>query len=158
MTIAIERTFHAPIEDVWELWTTKAGIEAWWGPPGFTVEVLDLDLRPGGTMRYAMSAAGPEQIAYMKRAGMPTTTVTSVEFLEIVPHRRLAYDNVVDFIPGVAPYRASMMVELRPIDGGVHMVVTVGEMHDATWTQRAVMGWEGELGKLAALLANRAVA
>jgi uncharacterized protein YndB with AHSA1/START domain len=29
--IALERTFVAPVEDVWELWTTKAGLESWWG-------------------------------------------------------------------------------------------------------------------------------
>jgi hypothetical protein len=29
-------------------------------------------------------------------------------------------------------------------------------MHDETWTQRAVMGWEMELGKLGRLLAARA--
>ena len=30
--IRIERTYNASIEDVWELWTTKEGIESWWGP------------------------------------------------------------------------------------------------------------------------------
>ena len=34
--ITMERTFAAPMEDVWELWTTKEGIESWWGPEGFT--------------------------------------------------------------------------------------------------------------------------
>lgn len=30
--ITIERTYQAPIEDLWDLWTTKEGIESWWGP------------------------------------------------------------------------------------------------------------------------------
>jgi len=42
-TITLERTYHGAIEDVWELWTTKAGIESWWGPDGFTVKVLELE-------------------------------------------------------------------------------------------------------------------
>jgi hypothetical protein len=29
--ITIERTFQAPIEDIWDLWTTKEGIESWVG-------------------------------------------------------------------------------------------------------------------------------
>ena len=37
--LTLERTYRAPLEKVWELWTTKAGIESWWGPDGFTVEV-----------------------------------------------------------------------------------------------------------------------
>ncbi len=59
--ITIERTYKAPIEDVWELWTTKDGIESWWGPEGFTVKVHKLDLRPGGELRYAMIATAPER-------------------------------------------------------------------------------------------------
>jgi uncharacterized protein YndB with AHSA1/START domain len=30
--ITIERTYLARIEDVWALWTTKEGLESWWGP------------------------------------------------------------------------------------------------------------------------------
>jgi len=37
--VRLERTYQAPIEDVWELWTTKEGIESWWGPGGFRVTV-----------------------------------------------------------------------------------------------------------------------
>ena len=34
--IVIERTYEASIEDIWELWTTREGIESWWGPEGFS--------------------------------------------------------------------------------------------------------------------------
>jgi uncharacterized protein YndB with AHSA1/START domain len=43
--IVIERKYEAAIEDAWELWTTKEGIESWWGPDGFSVKVHELDLR-----------------------------------------------------------------------------------------------------------------
>jgi len=45
---SIRRTYAASLEDAWALWTTKAGIESWWGPEGFEVTVTALDLRPGG--------------------------------------------------------------------------------------------------------------
>ena len=39
----LERNFNASIDDVWELWTTKDGIESWWGPDGFAVKtIMDL--------------------------------------------------------------------------------------------------------------------
>ena len=41
----IERTYEATLEEAWALWTTKEGIESWWGPEGFDVTVLSLDLR-----------------------------------------------------------------------------------------------------------------
>ena len=43
--IKLQRTFAATLDLVWELWTTKDGIESWWGPPGFEVTVSKLELR-----------------------------------------------------------------------------------------------------------------
>lgn len=31
-TATIERTFRAPVERVWAMWTTKEGLEAWYWP------------------------------------------------------------------------------------------------------------------------------
>jgi uncharacterized protein YndB with AHSA1/START domain len=57
---SIERTYAASIDETWALWTTKAGIESWWGPEGFDVTVISLDLRPGGQLvaRCLMLVAG----------------------------------------------------------------------------------------------------
>jgi uncharacterized protein YndB with AHSA1/START domain len=112
--ITIERTFNAPIEDVWDLWTTKEGIESWWGPDGFAVKVRKLDLRPGGELLYAMTATAPQQVEFTRREGMPVTTEGCVTYAEVVPPRRLAYTHLADFIPGVESYDVATVVELRP--------------------------------------------
>jgi uncharacterized protein YndB with AHSA1/START domain len=151
--IAMERTFDAPIEDVWDLWTTKEGIESWWGPEGFAVTVHDVDLRPGGEMRYAMRPTAPEQIEFMKRAGMPLVTEVRASYREIVPHQRLVLVQLADFVPDVAAYDITTVVELGVSPGGVRMVVTVDAMHDERWTEMAVKGWESQLGKAARALA-----
>ncbi len=150
--ITIERTYQAPIEDLWDLWTTKEGIESWWGPEGFVVKVRKLDLRPGGELQYAMIATGAEQIEFMKKAGMPLTTECRATYTEVAPPRRLAYEHLADFIPGVQPYVVATVVELHPSAQGVRMVLTFDAMHDEQWTQRAVTGRESELGKLAKVL------
>jgi len=150
--ITIERTFDAPIEDVWELWTTKEGIESWWGPDGFVVTVRKIDLRPGGDMEYAMTAVGGDQIAFMKKSGMPLSADHRLTYVEIVHHVRLVYSHQVDFIPSVEPYDAGTMVEFHPSASGVRLVLTIDAMHDENWTKMAVMGWESELAKLAKVL------
>ena len=83
------------------------------------------------------------------------TTEHRLTYTEVLPMRRLGYEHVVDFVPGVKPYQVTTAVELRPTAGGVRMVLTFDAMHDEHWTQMAVMGWEGELGKLAKLLDAR---
>ena len=153
--VVLERTFSASIEDVWALWTTRDGIESWWGPEGFVVKVSKLELRPGGELVYAMIATGAEQIAFMKQAGMPLSTETRIVYDEIAAPRRLKYTNVINFVPGVGAYENGTLVELHASGTSVRMVLTLDAMHDEIWTQRAVMGWESELGKLAKLLASR---
>ncbi len=150
--ITLERTYRALIEDLWELWTTKEGIESWWGPDGFSVKVRKLDLRPGGELLYAMTATAPSQVEFMKKAGMPLTHEARATFAEVTPPQRLAYLHRVDFIPGVEPYDVTHAVELHSSGQDVRMVLTMDAMHDEEWTQRAVMGWESELGKLARVL------
>ena len=154
--LALERTFRAHIREVWELWTTREGIEAWWGPDGFSVDVRSLELRAGGDLVYVMSAVAPEQIDYMKKAGMPVSTHHSLTFIEVSPPRRLAYRNVVDFVPGVEPYQIETLLELHEVEGGgTRLVLTFDAMHDDRWTQLARMGHESELDRLEQLLASR---
>ena len=153
--LTIERTFDASIEDVWELCTTREGIESWWGPEGFSVAVREMDMRPGGKLVYEMTATGPDQVEYMAQAGMPLTTVQRVMIEQVDPPRRLVYRDIADFIPGVEPYEVETVVELSEVEHGVRMVVTFDAMHDDQWTQMAKLGRESELEKLANLLAAR---
>lgn len=151
--LSLERTFRAPVHEVWELWTTREGIESWWGPDGFNVEVRSLDLRPGGELAYAMSAVGAEQVDYMTKAGMPLRTEHSITFTEVTPPRRLAYSTQANFIPDVKPYVIDTLLELHEIEGGgTRLILTFDRMHDDRWTQLARMGRESELDRLEKLL------
>lgn len=153
--VTLERVYQADIQDVWDLWTTKEGIESWWGPGGFAVTVRALDLRPGGELHYAMTAVAPPQVAFMKKAGMPLTQECTITFTEVEPLRRLAYVHLADFIPGVDPYDVAHIVELHVIPNAVRMTLTVDAMHSDEWTERAVMGWTSELSKLGAVITAR---
>lgn len=147
--ITMERTFDATLREVWELWTTKEGIESWWGPDGFRVEVHAIDLRPGGLLLYAMIADTTETIDFMKREGMPISHEARITFHDIVPLRRLAYTHLADFIPGVTAYDVETAVTLEQAGPNVKVTLRFDRMHDDTWTQRAAAGWEMELNKLA---------
>jgi uncharacterized protein YndB with AHSA1/START domain len=150
---SIQRSYAASIDEAWALWTTKSGIESWWGPEGFDVTVTALDLRPGGNLIYLMTAVAPEQVAFMKRAGMPLTTECKVIYTEVSPPSRLAYKSLADFVPGVAPYEVATFVELKATGDGVKLTITFDAMHDDVWTERARAGHESQMRKLDALLA-----
>jgi uncharacterized protein YndB with AHSA1/START domain len=153
--LTLERIFQASPEEVWELWTTRDGMEAWMGPEGFSVTVNQLDLRPGGNLVYAMTAVGPDQVQYMTQAGMSLVSVQHVKYVEVDPPRRLVTREVADFIPGVEPYEVETIVELTAVPGGTRLVLTFDAMHDGRWTEMATLGHESELQKFADVLAAR---
>ena len=146
--ITLERTFDAEVADLWELWTTKDGFESWWGPDGFRSEVRKLELEVGGETVYAMTAIGPDQIEYLRKAGMPLVTVDRLTLTEIVPGRRLAFTHLIDFLPGVAPYSVSIEVEFASVPEGARMVITMDVMHDEHMTRMATVGMESQLARL----------
>src|SRR5256885_13123447 len=147
--IRIERTYPTSAEEVWRLWTTSDGIESWWAPDGFKCDVRKLDLRAGGDLVYALTATGPEQVEFMKGAGMPLTTEARKTFTDVVPSKRIAYRSLIDFVPGVDPYQELTVVDLAPSGDSVAVVMTMEPLHDEVWTQRLVMGRENEIGNLA---------
>jgi len=154
-SVRFERTYEAPIEDLWDLWTTKEGFESWWGPVGFRVDVHHIDPKVGGTLSYDMIAVGDEQVAAMKAAGMPLSHGTHGTFVQVDLHRCLTLRHVIDFIDGVEPYDNDMRVEFSEQGSSVQMTITVDAHKDAHWTEQAKLGMESQLTKLPAVLAAR---
>jgi uncharacterized protein YndB with AHSA1/START domain len=156
--IRIERTYPTSAEEVWRLWTTSDGIESWWAPDGFTCDVRKVDLRVGGELVYAFTATGPDQVEFMKGAGLPLTTEARKTFTEVLRPQRIAYQSLIDFVPGVDPYQELTVVDLTPSGDTVAVVMTMEPLHDELWTQRLVMGRENELDNLAKVIDQRNVA
>jgi len=153
--LTLERTYEATPEEIWELWTSRDGIETLLPPDGFKVEVSKLDLRPGGDLVYVMTAVGREQVEYMTKAGLSLVTEQHVVFVEIDPPRRLVSRELADFIPGMEPYEVETVLGLKAVEGGTHLALTFDAMHDDRWTENARLGREQELRRLGELLAKR---
>jgi uncharacterized protein YndB with AHSA1/START domain len=54
---SITRVLSAPREQVFRAWTEADQLTQWWGPVGFALKVLKLDVRPGGIFHYEMDAS-----------------------------------------------------------------------------------------------------
>ena len=82
--IIITRDFDAPRELVWKAITDPRQVAVWYGGPGFTNPVCEMDLRPGGAWHHVMQA--PNGTRY---------TIDSV-FEEIVAPERLTWRTIKD--------------------------------------------------------------
>ena len=110
----IERTYPTTAENVWDLWTTPAGIEFWWAPDGFTVEGEKLELERGGELVYTMTATALEQVEFMRNAGLPLTSTSRKRFTEVDRWQRLAYMSLVDFVPDTPSTHSSRLSSSSP--------------------------------------------
>ena len=77
--LILSRTFPAPRELVYQVWTQPEHVAQWWGPNGFTTTSHAMEVRPGGVWRYRMH--GPEGTDYPNK----------IEFVEVLPNVRLVY-------------------------------------------------------------------
>jgi uncharacterized protein YndB with AHSA1/START domain len=153
--ITMERTLDGTLDDVWELWTTKDGIESWWGPEGFETKVAKLELRVGGSLEYSFTAVGKDQVQFMQQAGQPLTQHMKARYTVVQPKTVAAWMNLVEFIPGITPYEVETRFDLEPRGKQVFMRVRFDAMHDEQYTKFAEMGWKEELNKLERRLASR---
>ena len=82
--LVIKRTFDAPRDLVWKVWSDPEQAKQWWGPNGFTLPFVEMDQRPGGKWRAQMR--GPDG-KDMWQHGV---------YREIVPPERIQYTESFD--------------------------------------------------------------
>lgn len=153
--IRFERTYDGPVDDLWDLWTTKDGFESWWTPEGCRVEVSTIEPRLGGKLVSSMIPIRPEEIAEMKQLGLSPQRPAHATFVEFEPKRRLRLRHRMDFIPNVEPYDHDILVEFIPDGTRVRMVVEIEPHWSEHWTQLAVQAFEYQLTRIPTALAAR---
>lgn len=151
----IERTFDAPIADVWRCFVDADEFAGWYGPPGASIPVCELDVRVGGRRFVGMEMQTPDGTMQMWFVG---------EFVEITEPTRLVYtealgdadgnalDPAQSGMPPGAPSTTEVIVELDDRgDGKTGLLLRhVGIPADSP----GAMGWQMAIEKLAARLAG----
>lgn len=80
--IIMTRMFDAPRDKVWECFTRPEHVARWFGGVGYTTEILEMDVRPGGLFRLVMNT--PEGHRF------PIDNV----YVEVTKPSRLVWENV----------------------------------------------------------------
>jgi uncharacterized protein YndB with AHSA1/START domain len=156
----ISRVFDAPRDRVWNAWTEVEQMKQWWGPKGFTLKQLKLDLRAGGKMHYCLQMPDGGEMWGL------------AVYREIVKPSRLVWINAFSDKDGglaVHPMNPSwprqmlttisfkehgagteVTVEWIPVDGSTDLELrTFDEGRDSMKG-----GWAGTLGRFTAYLSK----
>jgi uncharacterized protein YndB with AHSA1/START domain len=150
--VVIERSFDAPVDLIWQMWTDPEHFKAWYGPDGATIPVAKMDVRMGGTRLVCMEMQSPNGPMQMWFAG---------EYREVVENERLVYTEFMSDengkvlspaamgMPEGHPMSTEVRVELEDVSGRTNMVMThSGIPSDSP----GAAGWAMALDKLAALV------
>lgn len=148
--VLIERTFDAPPELVWRMWTDPEHFRAWYGPDGVEVPVARMDVRVGGSRLVGMTRDMNGETMRMWFTG---------EYREVVENARLVYTESMSDehgtvlspaesgLPDGHPTTTEVTVELEDLGDRTRMVLThTGIPADSP----GAAGWTMALDKLAA--------
>ncbi len=156
----IERSFAAPLAQVFAMWTQPDDLARWLPPAGFTMRFLRADLLPGGSTLFTMTGYGmtiTARAAY-EDIRSPDRIVYTQQFCdeqEQVTHHPLA---------PTWPATMRITVALREEGAGrTHVTLFTDVAGDATADEVATfvaghasmtMGWTGSFAQLDAVLAS----
>ena len=57
--VVIERSFDAPVDLIWKMWTEPEHFKEWYGPTGARIPVAKMDVRVGGSRLVGMAMETP---------------------------------------------------------------------------------------------------
>ena len=97
--ILITREFDAPRQLVYRAYTTPELIKHWWSGDRGEVTSVEVDLRPGGSWRYVMTANAGFEVAFHG------------EYQEIIPGERIVATEVFEGAPEAAAVTTTTFAE-----------------------------------------------
>jgi uncharacterized protein YndB with AHSA1/START domain len=139
----LERVLEAPPQAVFRMLTEPTEIARWWGPRGFTVPAVEVDLRVGGGYRFTMQPPDGEAFHL------------SGEYLAIDASRRLSFTFRWDE-PDPDDVETVAVLEMEPDAGGTRLRLSQGDF--ATDERLALHrnGWSDSFDRLAVALQSEA--
>ncbi len=133
--LILTRSFNAPRELVFRLWTDPKHLAQWWGPKCFTNPVCDVNAKFGGMLRIVMR--GPNGVEHM----------ISGIFQEVEPPERLVFTNnvtdkngniLIEGLTTVTFEEAAGRTKIKLITSAAGSAATAAAMMkgmDAGWSQ-----------------------
>jgi uncharacterized protein YndB with AHSA1/START domain len=139
--ILVTREFEAPRHLVFKAWTTPELVKRWWTARRGEATVAEIDLRVGGTWRYAMVMPDGTEIAFHG------------EYKEVVPDERIVSTEVFEAVPEHEALNTVTFAER-----GERTLVTILMRHESKAVRDMVLatGMEGGLQDALDLLESQA--
>jgi len=157
----INRSFEAPLETIFEMWTHPKHLSQWLPPTGFTMNFLRAEIQSGGDSFYKMTD------------GKDVSMHGKIKYLEISPPHRIVYtqqfcdeNEKISHHPMAPTWPETMLTMVTFAEEGPEntRVTITWEPYGATTNEELkafvaakggmTQGWTGSFDKLEAILAE----
>ena len=138
LVLELQLVVDSPRERVFRALTESAELARWWGPVGYAMAEIDLDLRVGGGYRFTMQPPAGDRFHL---AG---------EFLEIEPPRRLVYTFRYEE-PDPDDRLTVVALSLEEVGDATEVSLSQGEFATGARLELHRSGWRDSLEKLCEL-------
>ncbi len=128
-SFTITRTFNAPARLVYEAWTKPELMKRWYGNDCMSLDVCEMDVRPGGAWRRVLCDKDGNRFGFY-----------GVFQLIEAPHRMVFTETFEPF----PDHPSTVTVTLRERDGRTHATLT--QLHDSVASRDAHIGSGMEQG------------
>jgi uncharacterized protein YndB with AHSA1/START domain len=142
LVLNLESTFAAPPEGIFRMLTEPAELAQWWGPHGFTIPAVELNLTEGGRYRFRMAPPDGEPFHL------------SGEFLEVDPPWRLVYTFEWEE-PTPDDRKTVVDLSLQAAGSGTRLALSQGPFLTDERLALHRGGWTESFEKLQAVLESR---
>lgn len=152
--LSMERTFDAPVDLIWQMWTDPDHFARWYGPNGATIPSAEIDLTVGGKRQICMEMEGPNGAMQMWFTG---------EHREIVDNQRLVYpEAMTDRDGNLLPPEATGMPKGHELTEVTVELEQLGDRTKLTLTHAGIpanspgaKGWQMALDKLVKVIESQ---
>ena len=150
LDLTISRVIKAPRPVIWSAWTDRASFEQWWAPAPARCKVLEMDLRPGGSLVTQISENGGDFAPHLSGC-----------FLAIDDLERIVFTNALvgGWRPAEHPFMTAV-ITLQDHPMGTDYVAHVMHKSNADRNMHEELGfydgWGTVVEQLATLAEQRA--
>jgi uncharacterized protein YndB with AHSA1/START domain len=141
LTLQLSKIIKTPRSRAFAAWTQPADLMRWFAPGVMQPDSVNVDLRVGGTFRWAMCGPSP-------RTGQNMQVVFSGQYLDIIADKLLRFSWQSEGNPDDSTV---VTVAFNDVDGGTEIALTHERIATTDVYNRNKMGWGSMLDKLAAL-------
>jgi len=152
LELAADRWFPFAVDRVWELCTTKRGLERWWSPEDLRTTVRRFEPRPGGdvvlALGYAPAMLHPESTDSFRAAGVPISLVLRGTIREWQKDRRLVLELTLSLDRAGAGITTVTQLDFETTGGGTRVKLTVTGRSDPHFRALGEANLIGQLDRL----------